>query len=800
VKKICLYLFLLIGLSIGIFALFHTSYALANFNSSELIDDYVFENTTTMSASQIDTFLNSFSGSCISTKNGFSTPDPTGWSASVSTNHGYTFGANVSAGQAIYDASQIYHVNPQVILTTMQKEQSIITGSAGCHFTNPSPGMACTYSGGGCVFIGMSYACPGGCNYSYNGFSLQLIAGAWLLRFAEQRAYGNLTSYAGHDPGDENIYYSGPLAATGWVLREASSETCPYPSSSNNTNSYCVYSDATYTPGDYSTITIDNGSTAALYYYTPFVSGNENFVNIFNRWFGSTLFPEPIGGILYYQTSTGEVFLANTDNNTIYYIPSWALLQDYGLARYQLMPATDQTIDQYSNGGTLTNLVWDNSGVYLVNNGIKYHVPSAQICTDWGFACFNDTSTLQLGAIFQEQYLQQGTNLYNLASYETVYYQAQNGEISPIANNTTLTDLGYAPNQALSLSSYNYSSIPLGPLIITTPTAIEFNGSSTVYYFDGTTYHIVPSTEIEQDWSIGSSNPIFTPPASANDTIPPTTGSNLAQWYTAPNGNDYLINNGQMILLNSSQQELWPSALYQFYATSLTQNLVPVTLGSFVWSNPYVYVLSGGEKHHVTTYSDYVALGITPQNVTSINPDIMTTVTQGLDALGNGKLIGITGSSEIYVVNNNQLLGIPDPATFNCYGFNWSDIYQYASNITTGYPIGGNLQLTQTPDGNYNYCENVYHLTITPNQAINFGLNTSLAQTISNQIAASFQPAINVTNFFYDIDNGEIYYGSGGALHYVSSYQSYVAYGGNQTNTKIVDSAFINDFTLAQNI
>jgi len=56
----------------------------------------------------------------------------------------------------------------------------------------------------------------------------------------------------------------------------------------------------------------------------------------------------------------------------------------------------------------------------------------------------------------------------------------------------------------------------------------------------------------------------------------------------------------------------------------------------------------------------YVALGITPQNVTSINPDIMTTVTQGLDALGNGKLIGITGSSEIYVVNNNQLLGIPD--------------------------------------------------------------------------------------------------------------------------------------------
>jgi hypothetical protein len=799
-KRQYLYLLILIGLPLAMGVFLATPHASASFNPSDLIDDYVFENTSSMNASQINSFLNSFPKSCISANNNFSTPDPTGWSASVSTNHGYTFGANVSAGQAIYDAAQIYNVNPQVILTTLEKEQSVVTGLAGCSYTNPSPGMACT-TGGGCVFIAMSYACPGNCDYTYNGFSLQLIAGTWLLRFAEQRAYGNLTSYTGHDPGDENIYYSGPLAATGWVPREASSESCPYPSSSNNTNSLCVYSDATYTPGGYSTITITNGATAALYYYTPFISGNESFVSIFNQWFGSTQFPEPIGGVLYYQSSTGKVFLATTNNNTRYYIPSWSLLQDYGLDRYQIIPASDQIINQYTNGGSLTNLVWDSTGVYLVNNGIKYHIPNSQICTDWGFACFDSSATLQLGTIFQDQYLQQGTDLYDLASYGSVFYQMQNGQKAPIADNATFTGLGYSSNQALSLSAYNVSVLPLGPLILTTPTAIAFNGSATVYYFDGSTYHLIPNSELLQDWSIGSINPILVPMASSYDTTPPAMGPALTQWYTAPNNNDYLINNGQTILLSSSQQALWPSAVYQTFTTSLAKNLPTTALGQFVWSTPSVYVLSGGSKHHVPTYADYVSLGINANNTTDINPDIMASVTQGVDALGDGTLIGIVGNPAIYVVNNQQLLHIPDPATFDCYGFNWSNISSYSNSITSGYPISaGQMQLTQTTDGNYNYCYGGSHLLITASQAVSFGLNTSVAQSISSQVSANFQAAIDVTSFFYNSDNGKIYYGSGGALHYVSDYQSFVAYGGTKIKSIAVNTNFIDNFTVGQDI
>jgi hypothetical protein len=272
--------------------------AFASFSSGNIIDDNHFEDSSSMSAAQIDTLLNSFPSSCISTNNGFNTPDPQGWSDSQSK---YTFGGNVTGGVAIYHVAQIYHVNPKVIMTTLQKEQSVVTGSKGCHYDKPNPADssqlytctiggrsttctdACPFSyGGGCMNIAMSYGCPGSCKAADEGFSLQLTLGTWLLRFAQQRAYGNLTGYIGHETGDEFFCYSGPMTA-GVRQRSASSNPCPTGSSpaGNTPISY----DGTYVPGDSSTITVSNGATATLYNFTPFVSGNQSFYNLWNSTF-----------------------------------------------------------------------------------------------------------------------------------------------------------------------------------------------------------------------------------------------------------------------------------------------------------------------------------------------------------------------------------------------------------------------------------------------------------------------------------------------------------------------------------
>jgi len=286
-----LFSFLLLFLLVASALIFFRTSALA-FDANNLMDDSIFNDYTSMSAASIDSWLNQFGSSCISPNNGFSTPDPQGWSTSQNK---YLFGGNVSGGQAIYDTAQLYHVNPQVILATLQKEQSVVTGAKGCHYDRPNAADAsqlytctiggvsttctdaCPFSyGGGCMNIAMSYNCPGSCKASSEGFSLQLTLGTWILRFSQERAYGILTGYPGYEQGDENFWYSGPMTA-GWRQRITGGTLDHY--------------DGTYTTQDGTGVTIANGATASLYTYTPFTSGNSSFVTLFTQWFGNTTGP-----------------------------------------------------------------------------------------------------------------------------------------------------------------------------------------------------------------------------------------------------------------------------------------------------------------------------------------------------------------------------------------------------------------------------------------------------------------------------------------------------------------------------
>lgn len=285
--------------------------ASAAFIKSRVMDDAVFDNYNTMSAAEIDTFLNSSANnaSCISTKNGFTSPDVMGYNPS----QGFLYGNNVSAGTIIYHAAQAYEVNPRVILSTLQKEQSLVTGGAGCDANyqgdapqffswskleacsgngNPYPdcgavtcggsttysdcSYACRHSGGGCTQVAVGYDCPGFCKKSSAGFSKQVIKATWSLKFSEQRSRGN-SNFNIQKPGWDNsddpaTSYSGPM--TQGTFRRCNS--CSL-----------TYFDG-YTSIEGETVHMDSGATVALYRYTPFFSGNQHFVSIYESWFGST--------------------------------------------------------------------------------------------------------------------------------------------------------------------------------------------------------------------------------------------------------------------------------------------------------------------------------------------------------------------------------------------------------------------------------------------------------------------------------------------------------------------------------
>ena len=219
-----------------------------NYNPSNLIDNGTFLDNSTMSASDIQAFLQNV-GSGLA--NYSDVEACTSKTAPYYTHCGQT----ISAAQIIYDSSQAYSINPRDIIATLEKEQSLIT--------DPTP----TSSQIDCA---MGYnSCSG-----FVGFFTQVDNGAWQFRVDMDLMQG--ISYWGYSPSS-------------------------YPCSSASTNySTGLYPGNTVTfydsGGTAETITLANAATATLYCYTPYVgpisvtgySGSYNFVYYFQLWFGST--------------------------------------------------------------------------------------------------------------------------------------------------------------------------------------------------------------------------------------------------------------------------------------------------------------------------------------------------------------------------------------------------------------------------------------------------------------------------------------------------------------------------------
>jgi len=280
------------------------------FTSNDLMDDSVFDNTASMSASQsypgsnIDAWINNnFPSSCISTNHGFQAQDPTGYSPSG----GFTYGGNVSAGHVIYDAALTYGLNPQVLLATLQKEQSLVSGGGGCGtlayaaatgYGCPDSGTTYSYNGVNLYSInGIVQSAVGGtCVNSVGkvGFSEQIIHAAWLLKFGEQRSEGktgfNVQLTNSPEPGDHWDNSDDPQTCYEGPMTQGSYERC-------STDAGPVSYDGYDTIDGVSTH-MDTGPTAALYWYTPHFNGNQNFDNIFNAWFGS-VYGNSIGSTVY---------------------------------------------------------------------------------------------------------------------------------------------------------------------------------------------------------------------------------------------------------------------------------------------------------------------------------------------------------------------------------------------------------------------------------------------------------------------------------------------------------------------
>ncbi len=183
-------------------------------------------------------------------------------------------GSNASASQIIYEAAQDYGISPKVILSTLQKEQSLVTAK------NPTQSQ---------LNFAMGYGCPdsAGCQAKYTGFYKQVDNATWQLRFNYERARGNTSWWR------EGLYY--PCGGT----------TRYYSTGLYSGRNVTFYDDNGVA---IKAFTINNPATASLYCYTPhpynnpsglygnpqfgytgqYYSGSFSFVRSYENWFGST--------------------------------------------------------------------------------------------------------------------------------------------------------------------------------------------------------------------------------------------------------------------------------------------------------------------------------------------------------------------------------------------------------------------------------------------------------------------------------------------------------------------------------
>lgn len=277
----------------------------SGFNPNKLIEDKLFSDEDTMSVQDIQKFLEDKNSILANTSNAFLSllkepvsnkalkellGDPNASSTTPRT-----------AAQLIYDASQSNGINPQVILVTLNKEQSLITGRQGA--TGDTLQRALDFS--------LGFGCPDSqpCGAIYKGFYFQLFGG---VDSENNRYLGAAASLmkSFSTPGGRGPFYNGTTSKVGDAI------TLP-----NTMGSYeGVQANQS--------IVLSNAATAALYRYTPHVyNGNYNFWRFYKEWFGNpssggsdnpTSTPK---GDLFKTSSNGDVYII--ENNRRYKLLPW---------------------------------------------------------------------------------------------------------------------------------------------------------------------------------------------------------------------------------------------------------------------------------------------------------------------------------------------------------------------------------------------------------------------------------------------------------------------------------------------
>lgn len=778
-------------LSCAFLALSSTPALALSVDFNNLIDDPVFD-AQAMTAPQVDSFLNSFPNSCISSNHGFRAPDPTGYSPTT----GFTYGANTTAGKVISDAASAYGLNPQVLLATLQKEQSLVTGSSGC--------STLAYAGA------LGYGCPdGGTTHNYSGvnlytlngrevtsvngtcvgsaldvgFSQQIIHATWLLKFDEERSEGKVTwavIKGNWDNSDDlSTCYDPGFMTQGTFQRCPSGPAAPFDG---------------FATIDGVSIHMDNGATAALYDYTPHKSGNSNFDTIFTTWFGS------LRGTPFFMINGSTKTYMIGANNTYYYVTSPTELADYGytLAWGYIMHVTSSYVSGDTFAGNLPTIArFGGDEIYLVNQSALHHFTSPAMLSTYGYAIGQEA---QLPSWTLDHYART-TDMQAILKQSDApqVYAIVSGKKQHIINPTAYATLGspvYSSQPSVTLDSSYANQLPTGAPIMPDNTITKTTDTNSYGIWDGSSLQKIDTSTAT---SIGYPAD-YAAPASVLNQLPASANPTLGKLAKDTSNNLYILDSKRKLLvpsgllsslgLSSSSFISTDAAFLNRFSTAPMQSTIRINNGT------PVYAIQSGQLYHIYSGTDLVGLGFSFSSVLNVNATTGSLFpNSNKQLLAPGKLVRIGNQPEVYVIDGSfSKEYISSPSLFADFGYRMSDVTSVSNSDLVPYITGSNLaQIDKDTSGTVWLIDlGVKHrLSTTMLGATNYNIVANSVPILPDQIFSHIPSSNDVINIVQVPGQDPIYAIENGQKHWFTTASSFLSHGGDWNNIMKVSSYYL---------
>ena len=615
----------------------------AQFDPGNIISDSVFYDFGTMTATDIQRFLNGKLPTCNDNDGGpkcirdfvQDTPAIVGESGRCESLPART---NQTAAQIIFYVANACKINPRVLLVTLQKEQGLIQAS------NPYQRM---YD----FALGMNCPDTADCAKSSAGFFYQLYKGAGQLQW-----YG--------DPRGSFTY-----------LRVGSNITRRYQAANVEASKKIDCGAKTFP--------LKSQATAALYYYTPYTPndaalknlygtgdscsayGNRNFWRFYTDWFGSTIG----GGFLLKSAESNVYFIIDDKKYLIEDADTVAALKPLG----PLGTISQAYLDSFVEAGKMTRVVKSAAGIYyFVDGGQKYPftncAQAAQFAVDCATAVTLTTS--QLNALATGNIM---TEYVSGDSGQTFFIQ--DGYKRQILDTESLIDSRIGVPALSSVKISAFKNLPWGKPIIRKGVSFTNLATNKLAVYDGLNYYDVePAAAADIDFSkwLPKSTGSMLGEAMANIAAP----VKIKTIVNSPEGTQYLLTkdgkrkvlDGKIISKDAPVVSAELLALIPEVATGIESVFFAKSA-----AEKNVHLIIDGIKRPLLNSADTAkfARGVISTKVQTLSDSALAQIPLGSVAIAPGSYVKVGSASylidgfkrALLVADSNQaaLLGLANP-------------------------------------------------------------------------------------------------------------------------------------------